>query len=133
MWYLWSAFAPLWRAGLTPAGRGYQQVSTWLLGAKMKSSGCLIAGRFQPDIYRCTKLDGTYVVNLVRPDNYSAQAVWFVKTTKDGVDWTATTTYDVPREFTEYRDLNGNVHQVGSRVTVGASPILLETRTISGQ
>ena len=134
MWYLWTGMAALWDTNLTPAGQGYQQVSTWLLGAKMESSGCLDpTGTFQPDIYQCHKLDGTYVINLARPDNYAAQAVWFVKTNSDGVDWTATSTYNVPAGFTQYLDLSGNVHNVvNSQVTVGASPILLETTSVPG-
>jgi hypothetical protein len=133
-WYLWTGMAALWNTNLTPAGQGYQQVSTWLLGAKMQSSGCLTSsGTFQPDIYKCYKLNGTYVVNLVRPDNYAGQAVWYVQTNSDGVDWTATSTYSVPTGFTQYLDLNGNVHDVvNSQVTVGASPILLETKSIPG-
>jgi len=131
IWYLWTGMAGLWDTTLTPAGQGYQEVSTWLLGAKMESSGCLnSAGAFQPDIYKCYKLDGTYVVNLVRPDNYSGQAVWYVKTTTGGVDWTATSTYNVAPGFIQYRDLSGNVHDViNSQVTIGASPILLETKS----
>ena len=134
MWYLWTGMAALWDTTLTPSGQGYQQVSTWLLGAKMESSGCLTnSGTFQPDIYKCYKLDGTYVVNLVRPDDYSGQAVWYVKTTSGGVDWTATSTYNVPQGFTQYIDLNGKVHQVAnSQVTIGASPILLETKSLPG-
>jgi hypothetical protein len=134
MWYLWTGMAALWDKNLTPGGRGYGEVSTWLLGAKMDSSGCLTeSGTFQPDIYKCYKLDGTYVVNLVRPNNYAGQAVWYVKTTSNGVDWTATSTYYVPHGFTEYRDLNGKVHRVvHSRVTIGASPILVETKSLPG-
>jgi hypothetical protein len=91
------------------------------------------SGTFQPDIYKCYKLNGTYVVNLVRPDNYAGQAVWYVQTNSDGVDWTATSTYSVPTGFTQYLDLDGNVHDVvNSQVTVGASPILLETKSIPG-
>lgn len=137
MWYLWTGMAALWdttNSTLTPSGQGYQQVSAWLLGAKMESSGCLTeSGTFQPDIYKCYKLDGTYVVNLVRPDDYSGQAVWYVKTSSNGVDWTATSTYNVPQEFTQYIDLNGKIHQVvNSQVTIGASPILLETKSLPG-
>jgi hypothetical protein len=134
MWYLWTGMAALWDTDLTPGGFGYEQVSTWLLGAKMESSGCLTAsGKFQPDIYKCYKLDGTYVVNLVRPDNYAGQAVWYVQTNSDGVDWTATSTYRVPPGFTQYVDLDGNLHAiVDSRVTIGASPILLETKSLLG-
>jgi hypothetical protein len=132
VWYLWTGMAALWNTTLTAGGQGYQQVSTWLLGAKMESSGCLTeSGTFQPDIYKCYKLDGTYVVNLVRPNNYAGQAVWYVKTTSNGVDWTARSTYYVPRGFTQYRDLNGTVHHVvHSQVAVGASPILLETKSL---
>ena len=134
MWYLWTGMAALWDTDLTPGGRGYQEVSTWLLGAKMESSGCLTeSGTFQPDIYKCYKLDGTYVVNLVRPNNYAGQAVWYVKTNSTGVDWTATSTYGVPHGFRQYRDLNGKVHPVvHSQVRIGASPILLETRSLPG-
>ncbi len=134
MWYLWTGMAALWDTNLTPGGRGYQEVSTWLLGAKMESSGCLTeSGTFQPDIYKCYKLDGTYVVNLVRPNNYAGQAVWYVKTNNTGVDWTATSTYGVPHGFRQYRDLNGKVHPVvHSQVRIGASPILLETRSLPG-
>jgi len=132
MWYLWTGLAALWDTSLTPGGQGYLDVSRWLLGAKMASSGCLNSkGEFQPDIYKCYKLDGTFVVNLVRPNNYSGQAVWYVKTTANGVDWTATSTYNVAPGFTQYEDLSGNVHNLASpQVTIGASPILLETKSI---
>jgi hypothetical protein len=140
LWYTWSGLAPLWNTGVnpgnvTPGGGGYQQVASWLLGANMRSSGCLDKkGNFQGQIYSCTGWNGTYVVNLSRREGYRGQVVWFVKIiTGGGVDWRATTTYKVPRGFTQYLDLNGVVHPISTRtITVGDSPILLQNQPILG-
>jgi hypothetical protein len=80
-------------------------------------------------------LNGTYIVNLVRPQGYQGRVMWYVQTIPTGgVDWTATTTYKVPAGYTHYVDINGNVFPVvGGTVTVGASPILLENHAIRGQ
>jgi hypothetical protein len=140
-WYMWTNDAPLWNpefnpGSLTAGGNGYGEVASWLLGANMKSSGCLNkSGQFQPQIYKCMGLNGTYIVNLVRPQGYQGQVIWYVQTIPGGgVDWTATSTYKVPAAYTHYIDLNGNDFPVvGGTVTVGASPILLENRAIVGQ
>ncbi len=140
LWYTWSGLAPLWNTLLnpgdvTPGGGGYQQAATWLLGANMTSSGCLDRkGHFQGQIYSCTGWNGTYVVNLDRREGYRGQVVWFVKIiTGGGVDWRATTTYKVPRGFTQYLDLNGVVHPILTpTITVGDSPILLQNQPIQG-
>ena len=141
LWYTWSGLAPLWDTSLNPGdltagGGGYQEVASWLLGAKMASSGCLDRkGDFQGQIFSCTGWNGTYVVNLTRRNGYRGQAVWFLKTiTGSGVDWRATTTYKVPRGFTQYLDLNGVVHHISTpTITVGDSPILLQNQSIGGQ
>jgi hypothetical protein len=141
LWYMWTGTAPLWDnsfkpGGLTPGGGGYGQVATWLLGANMSSSGCLDKqGQFQPKIYDCIGLNGTYIVNLTRRQAYQGQVIWYVKTIPTGgIDWTATSTYTVPHGFTQYVDLNGIVHRIqGSTVTIGASPILLQNHAIVGK
>jgi hypothetical protein len=139
LWYMWTGTASLWDLTsntLTPAGTGYGQVATWLLGANMNSSGCLDKqGQFQPYIYECMGLNGTYIVNLTRRQGYQGQVIWYVKTIPTGgIDWTATSTYTVPAGFTQYLDLDGHVHPIeGSTVTIGASPILLQNQAILGQ
>ena len=61
-------------------------------------------------------------VGLVRPGGYLAQAVW--------LDYGSTLTYTVPSWATQYRDLAGNlVTGIGSTVTIGLDPILLENHT----
>jgi len=141
LWYTWTGLAPLWDStkqpgALTSGGGGYQEVAAWLLGANMLSSGCLDkSGNFQANIYLCTGWNGTYIVNLGRGQGYKGQVVWFLNTVQGGgVDWRATTTYKVPAGFTQYVDLNGNVHRIsGSTIMVGDSPILLQNKTIAGQ
>ena len=139
-WYMWTGFAALYNLSpdpgqVTAGGAGYQQVATWLLGANMQSSGCLDeSGDFQPNIYACRGWNGTYVVNLSRPQGYQGQVVWNVKTLGDGVDWNATSSYKVPHGFTEYVDLNGNVYPISQpHIMVGASPILLQNKSVVGQ
>ncbi len=140
-WDAWTGMAPLYNPNndpgeLTAGGAGYQEVAAWLLGANMQSSGCLDkSGNFQPNIYECTGWNGTYVVNLSRRQGYRGQAVWYLKTTDGvGVDWNATSSYKVPPGFTQYVDLNGNVHPISqSHMMVGASPILLQNKSVAGQ
>jgi hypothetical protein len=141
LWYMWTGLAALWNPNnnpgiLTAGGVGYNQVAAWLIGAQMQSSGCLDkSGTFQPNIYQCIGLNGTYIVNLVRRQGYEGQVIWHVKTiSSGGIDWTATTNYKVPRVFTQYMDLNGNVYPIiHSQVAVGASPILLQNKSMPGQ
>jgi|SRR5271165_3310643 len=139
LWDAWTGRAALYSVSpepghLTAGGEGYQQVGAWLLGASMRSSGCLDKyGNFQPYIFDCRGWNGTYVVKLSRRRGYKGQVIWYVKTLGDGVDWNATSSYKVPSGFTEYVDLHGNVHPISeSRIMVGASPILLQNKSAVG-
>jgi len=140
MWYLWTGTAALWNPNehpgiLTAAGAAYQQVAQWMLGANMDSSGCLDkTGKFQDNIYKCMGLNGTYVMNFSRRNGYKGQIVWYVKTIPSGgINWDATRPYKVPQGFSQYEDLNGNIHRANAEVTVGASPILLQNKSIHGK
>jgi hypothetical protein len=139
IWYMWTGLAALWNTTenpgiLTAGGAGYEETATWLLGATISSAGCLHNGRFDPNIFDCNRLAGTYVMNVVRPGGYKGQIVWYVKIPSGtGVDWSAERTYKVSDGYTQYVDLSGDVYTVNnSEVTVGASPILLENMSMPG-
>ncbi len=113
---------------LRATGVAYEAVGTWLLGSKLGKAGCLDAqGKLQADIFQCTKVDGTYVVDFTDVNGNPAEVVWFVKTAAGSVDWSATYDYTVPSPFTKAQDLGGNAVPVNKGVvTVGAGPLLLD-------
>jgi hypothetical protein len=92
---------------LNSAGIAYQQVSNWMVGA---SGGT------------CSSASNVWTCNFTRtsPSGYQAKAVWYTA---------GTTSYTVPPGFTKERDLSGNTTTVsgGSVITIGSSPVLLET------
>ena len=93
--------------GPTPAGIAFNQVYTWLVGAKMN----------QP----CSSTsDGTWTCALTRPGGYNALAIW---NTQGPKSYIPTITY------VTYRDLAGNTVKLtkGASVMIGIKPILLES------
>jgi hypothetical protein len=113
-WYAWdnNNIGTLWSAsnGISEAGIAYQQVYNWMNGATM-AHPCSFQGT--------NGYHAVYTCDLTRSGGYQARAVW----NTDG-----DSTYTAPTQFTEYRDLQGNTHSIGSynQVTIGQEPILLE-------
>jgi hypothetical protein len=99
----------LWKPtnGLNPAGVAYAQVYKWMVGATMSSPVTLQANK-------------TWTVGFTRSGGYESLAVWNTGTV---------TTYTPDKKYIHYRDLAGNRFPVLGAVTIGASPILLETMT----
>jgi hypothetical protein len=84
----------------------YNIVQQWMLGASM-TSGCM------PDS------SGTWNCTLTRPGGYQALVLW-----NPG----KTVSYQVPAQYTDLRDLMGNVRSLlPGNLEVGGSPILIET------
>src|SRR5439155_6175975 len=106
-WYSWDdsgALANSQTGAALPAGTAYQQVYNWMVGAAM-SQPCSAAG------------DGTWTCVLTRPGGYQALAVW---------NPTATQLYQPAGNYTQYRDLAGNVTALSGPVSIRSQPILLE-------
>lgn len=109
-WYGYDdiSYGTLWTptAGLNATGIAYQQVYNWMAGATM-SGPCAMAP------------DSTWTCHFTRPGGYEAQAVW------NGL---APTTYLVPIQYTQFRDLTGAKVAIPTSgvVTIGSKPILLE-------
>jgi hypothetical protein len=114
VWYAYdgqSKWGQLWDSttGLHGDGIAYREVYSWLVGASLRGS--------------CTKdRDNTWICNLSRPSGYRAQILW---------NSTSTPAYPVARDYSDYRDLRGNIHSVSRReVKLGSEPILLESGPI---
>jgi hypothetical protein len=111
VWYAYdgqSIWGQLWdsSAGLHGDGIAYREIYRWMVGASLRAP--------------CSKdQDGTWICNLDRPNGYRAQVLW---------NSTSTPAYPVARDYSDYRDLMGNIHSLTRReVKVGNEPILLET------
>jgi hypothetical protein len=87
---------------LNPAGIGYGNVESWMVGATM-STPCAANGT----VWTC---------GLSRPNGYQALAVW---------DTAGTNTFAAPSQYTQYQDLEGNTNSISGSVTIGPEPILL--------
>jgi hypothetical protein len=105
---------------LTIAANAYQYLYNWMVGASMPSPCNLNGGTF---------LDATYTCDIFRNGGYHGQFVWNNNTCSQGtcgtIPWTPGS------QFTQYRDLYGNVYPLfpGSSVNIGASPLLLENQS----
>jgi polysaccharide biosynthesis protein PslG len=92
----------------TLAGIAYSQVYDWLVGSVIS----------QP----CdSDPQGTWTCSLTRPGGYRGLAVWNTQG--------ASTFSPKDAEYTDYRDLAGNIEKVkkGSLIPIGIKPILLES------
>ena len=88
---------------LNPAGIGYGNVESWMVGATM-STPCAANGT----VWTCS---------LSRPNGYQALAVW---------DTAGTITFATPSQYTQYQDLEGGTYSINSNsITIGTEPILL--------
>lgn len=93
---------------LTPAGVAYGNVESWMVGSTM-TGACTLSGSF----WSCP---------LTLGNGHQALAVWY-----NVFSSTATASYAPSPQYTEYHDLNGNTKEVSGSLTVGESPILLES------
>jgi len=114
-WYAWGrGTSQTWgtiesdSTALTPAGVAYNQVYNWLVNA----------GIPQPS---AGAPSGVWTCTLEKPGGYKALVVWDVH---------GGGSYAPPAGYRRYRDLAGNaiVIEAGTKVTIGAKPILLENR-----
>jgi polysaccharide biosynthesis protein PslG len=110
VWYAYDggAWGGLWNpeTGADPDVASYGIVQQWMAGASM-TSRCAADG------------DDTWTCTLSRDGGYRALVLW---------NSTQAQTYKVPPEYTEVRDLAGNVRPVsGGSLQVGDSPVLIET------
>lgn len=119
-WYAWdantsynispppdAAVAALWTGfGLRASGIAYGEAQKWMVGARIGSY--LTVGTI-------------WSIPITRPLlSYSALAIWD----------TAGSTYSVPAQYIQYRDVAGVLHSVvAGSVGLTSSPILLETGT----
>jgi hypothetical protein len=116
-WYAWDGetWGALWHPvnGTRAAAIAYQQVYSWMVGARMVGPCSMNGG---------TIYSATYTCDLVRDRGYRARAVWNTDGDK---------TFVVPSTYTQYRDLGGHVFAVPTdrSITIGENPILLERPT----
>jgi polysaccharide biosynthesis protein PslG len=116
-WYEWTS-GPVGVYGtmydgttIYPDSTAYMTVQNWMVGAVMPSA-CTYSGTlYRNAIFNCL---------LTRPGNYQALAVW---------NTAGNSSYRVPNPYTQYRDWQNVIHSspIGSTVTIGPMPILLET------
>jgi hypothetical protein len=110
VWYAYDggSWGGLWSpaTGADAAVAAYNIVQQWMLGASMTSS-CV------------SDSSGTWSCALTRPGGYEALVLW-----NSG----KTVSYPVPGQYTDLRDLMGNVRSLpGGDLEVGSSPVLVET------
>jgi polysaccharide biosynthesis protein PslG len=113
-WYAYDndVWGTLWdgKNGLHKAGIAYQEVHKWLTGATMASP--------------CTTERALWTCDLTRENGYRARVLWTAKAA------TPSTSVALPNFFQQYRDLDGNMHEItAGRVQVSNKPILAETVT----
>jgi hypothetical protein len=120
-WYVWEDNTGGWgfflnhgTQVLRPAANAYAQVYDWMMGATMPEP-CTYTGT---DVY-----NAVYTCRLTRPNGYQALAVW---------DTRGASSFDVPSQYTQYRDLTGDTTRIGDRsITITSAPILLESNSFS--
>jgi hypothetical protein len=110
VWYAYDGgtWGGLWSpvTGADPDVASYNIVQQWMVGASMTSE-CA------PDA------SGTWSCPLNRAGGYQALVLW---------NSDKTVNYQVPGQYTDLRDLTGNVRSLpGGKLQVGGSPVLVET------
>jgi hypothetical protein len=110
VWYAYDggSWGGLWSpaAGADPVVASYNIVQQWMLGALM-TSGC------------ASDSSGTWSCALSRPGGYQALVLW---------NSDKTVSYQVPGQYTDLRDLIGNVRSLPrGNLQVGGSPVLIES------
>lgn len=94
----------------TKAGLAFNEVYKWMVGATI-AKPCSFRGQdTKHAIWTC---------NLTRDGGYQGLAIWNTE---------GNSNYQAPKQFTHYRDLDGNQNPVpgNHQVPIGAKPILLE-------
>jgi hypothetical protein len=114
-WYAYdnNKWGTLWDAknGLHKAGLAYREVHKWLQGAIMTAP--------------CALDKALWTCKLVRKDGYRALVLWSAKA---AATIARPSLIPVPKEFQQYRDLDGNLQRVAAgNVPVSSKPILVET------
>jgi hypothetical protein len=114
VWYAYDngGWGTMWSSaeGVNSIGAAYKRVAEWTAGAKLTQPCAPTAAN--PGIYTCA---------YSRPDGYSAIAVW---------NTLGTSTFAVPKGYVHMQDSFGGNEPVSGSVTIGTSPILLETSDI---
>jgi polysaccharide biosynthesis protein PslG len=110
VWYAYDGgtWGGLWNpgTGADPDAAAYDIVQQWMTGASM-TSGCA------PDA------SNTWTCTLSRAGGYRALVLW---------NSSKTLSYRAPVEYTDVRDLMGNVNSLsGGGLQVGDSPVMIET------
>jgi polysaccharide biosynthesis protein PslG len=107
--FVWYAYDGGTWGGLSGSVRdvtAYNTVQQWMQGASMPSACIHDPGN-------------TWTCPLTRAGGYQALVLW---------NSSRTLTYKVPVQYSDFRDLAGNVRSLsGGRVQVGESPVLIET------
>lgn len=107
-WYAYDSCVPLTNqpssSTLRPIGVAYGNVESWMVGATM-STPCSANG----PVWTCG-------FTRPNPSGYQALAVW---------NSARASTYVPPKQYTKYRDLNGNEFSMSGSVTISQKPILL--------
>ena len=113
-WYAWdnTNIGTLWSSatGISEAGIAYEQVYSWMNGATMAQPCSFFGTNGYHAVYTC---------DLTLSSGSQARAVW---------NTDRNSTYTVPTQFTQYRDLRGNIYSIPStqQLTIGHEPILLQ-------
>ncbi len=124
-WYAWNdPMGQLWKADprdhtkpgtVLKPGISYGNISDWMVGANMPS-GCNVSGG---TVWTC---------KLTRSGGYRALAVWDTAETCHSGSC-ETSNYQYSGTYKTYLALDGTKHTInGSKVPIGAKPILLQNR-----
>jgi len=106
VWYAYDGGTWGGLSGADPDVTAYNTVQQWMEGASMPSACIHDPGN-------------TWTCPLTRAGGYQALVLW---------NSSRTLTYKVPVQYSDFRDLAGNVRSLsGGRVQVGESPVLIET------
>jgi polysaccharide biosynthesis protein PslG len=106
-WYGWDNphWGTLWDeyGGLQPAGKAYEQIYKWMVGAVMDKP--------------CTSEGTTWTCGFTRQGGYEALAIW---------NTSGSSGFTPNSQYKQYRDLDGNTSPIKGPVNIGIKPILLE-------
>jgi polysaccharide biosynthesis protein PslG len=106
VWYAYDGGTWGGLSGADPDVTAYNTVQQWMEGASMPSACIHDPGN-------------TWTCSLTRAGGYQALVIW---------NSSSTLSYEVPVQYSDFRDLTGNVRSLsGGRVQVGESPVLIET------
>jgi polysaccharide biosynthesis protein PslG len=106
VWYAYDGGTWGGLSGADPDVTAYNTVEQWMEGASMPSACIHDPGN-------------TWTCPLTRAGGYQALVIW---------NSSRTLSYKVPVQYSDSRDLTGNVRSLsGGRVQVGESPVLIET------